>query len=639
MLQAFFSKIATCILGWDCLSKLSQPLLSQPTTHNALLGVYGAFPKSDDPFRFIPCTKESVPPVLDNPHHEQSWVALFDPNPEHWSWGAASSNMANSNDAYDGRGIFLCGYLDLPMDYTNKSDARITRISITKYQISGLARHDGQSRLSTGQKSERTILLNPGGPGISGTGTAWARAEDISTRFTDGQFDVLGMDPRGSNKSQPSLSCYPYDALRDRWAIRSGYISTGQFREVSPSPIEQLKFADAVNEAVFTACKRQFGDFPRFVTAPFVVRDIDRIREALGEEELTSYMISYGTILSQIYVNMFPDRAGRLVLDGIGHYRTMSYVDGIPRTILDNVTDTWRDGFLGECINAGPEYCALARQTHGSGKRLSTRDELENRMESLIWSLRERPVPAHHPEYGPSVITYSQLVASIFFSLLKPDTWPSVARALSALELGNATPAVSLIEHSVWKYHPSSPLLDRPSSEIVRPPSSEEVRPLVLCGDAHYDTTPVDHDLAWWDKKWQDLADKSWLAGNELFNDVLACRHVRKLWVPADVYTGPLNNTLKNPVLLISGTYDPGSQLRNGRLLSHEMGTRNARLVVHHGYGHGSQVHQSNCTNSIIRSYLLEGKIPGSETDCKMETRPYVSRVGAWDSCLGGSCQ
>jgi hypothetical protein len=327
---------------------------------------------------------------------------------------------------------------------------------------------------------------------------------------------------------------------------------------------------------------------------------------------------------------MFPGMAGRLVLDGIGHYRTMSFVDGIPRTVLDNVTDTWRDGFLGECINAGPKYCALATHMDGLGKRLSTRDELERRMETLIWSLRDRPIPADHAENGPSVITYSQLVALVFFSLLRPDTWPGVAQALSELELGNATLAASLVEQSAWKYHPSSPLLQRPSSEKVQPPSSEEVRPLVLCGDAHYDTNPVDDDLAWWDQKWQELVDNSWLAGNELFNDVLACRHVRKLWKPADVYTGPLNSTIKTPVLLVSGTHDPGSQLRNGRLLLEEMGTRNARLVVHHGYGHGSQVHRSKCTDGIIRSYLLKGELPDSETYCKMDARPYVSRVGAW---------
>ena len=624
--QSVLSQVAICIIGWNCVPGSRPSWLSRPSLDSAE-GIYGIFPKPDDPFSYIPCTKDSIPPVLDDPNPDQSWAALFDPNPTHWSWGATASVRRNADDAYDGRGIYLCGYLDLPMDYTNVSDMRITRIAVTKYQVSGLVRRDGRSQLSTGQKSRRTLLLNPGGPGLSGTLTAWSRGEDVSRRLTDGQFDVLGWDPRGANMSQPSLSCYPDDAVRDRWAIRSGYITSSQFREVSPSPMEQLRFADAVNEAVFTACKEKFGDFPRFVSAPFVVRDMEQIRIALGEAELTAYMISYGTILSQIYVNMFPERAGRLVLDGIGHYQDMSYIDGIPRTVLDNVTDTWRDGFLGECVKAGPEHCALTRQGDDGTKRPVTIDELEERLKKLIWSLRDRPIPVYSATNGPSVITYSHLVGVIFFSLLKPDSWPGLAQALFALEQGNGTLAAAMIEQSAWKYHPASS-----SRGPGQPLVSDEVRPPVLCSDAHYDPNPVDDDLGWWDKKWADLVQASWLAGNELFNDVLACRHVMKLWVPAEVYTGRLNATLKTPVLLVSGTHDPGSQLRNGKKLLKDMGERNARLVVHHGYGHGSQVHRSKCTNGVIRSYLLDGKIPGLETNCQTDSRPYVARVGSWEN-------
>lgn len=42
-------------------------------------------------------------------------------------------------------------------------------------------------------------------------------------------------------------------------------------------------------------CKAALGDLPRFLSTAFVARDVDAIREALGEEELTAYMVSYGT--------------------------------------------------------------------------------------------------------------------------------------------------------------------------------------------------------------------------------------------------------------------------------------------------------------------------------------------------------
>ena len=59
---------------------------------------------------------------------------------------------------------------------------------------------------------------------------------------------MLGWDPRGVNASLPAVSCFPYNADRDRWSLL-----TGQYREVSPSPMAQLKLADAMNEAIFRA--------------------------------------------------------------------------------------------------------------------------------------------------------------------------------------------------------------------------------------------------------------------------------------------------------------------------------------------------------------------------------------------------
>lgn len=99
---------------------------------------------------------------------------------------------------YDGRGIYLCGYFDVPLDYTNESDSRIVRLAVNKYQVSGLAQVDGKAATTgAGHKSDRTIVLNPGGPGGSGTAYLWRSAEQISKRFSEGEFDVFAWDPRG----------------------------------------------------------------------------------------------------------------------------------------------------------------------------------------------------------------------------------------------------------------------------------------------------------------------------------------------------------------------------------------------------------------------------------------------------------
>lgn len=163
---------------------------------------YGKFPKHDDPFQFLPCTSETLPPALEDERAKRTWAAQFDSDPDHWSWGNATAE----NDGYDGRGIYLCGYIDVPLDYTNVSDSRIVRLAVTKYQVSGLARVDGEAEITgAGRKSERTIVLNPGGPGGSGTEYLWRSAEQNSKRFSEGKFDVLGWDPRGEF---PEFSSY-----------------------------------------------------------------------------------------------------------------------------------------------------------------------------------------------------------------------------------------------------------------------------------------------------------------------------------------------------------------------------------------------------------------------------------------------
>lgn len=293
---------------------------------------YGYFPKANDRFRFLPCTNAAAPPPLDDEHHDSSWAKLFDKDPAHWNWGnetATSSSVAYAKDAYAGRGIYLCGYLDVPMDYHNASDPRINRLAVIKYQVSGLARADGSSPPGVGDKSERTLVLEPGGPGGSGTSMAWRSSEDLTQRFTGGVFDTLGWDPRGVNASQPAVSCFPYDADRDRWSML-----TSMYREESADPDSLLRWADAMHNATMYACWKRYGDLGRFMTTALVARDVEEIRKALREETLTGYFVSYGTGIGQTWANMFPQSVGRLILDGTEYVRDHRLLGGFVSHLL-----------------------------------------------------------------------------------------------------------------------------------------------------------------------------------------------------------------------------------------------------------------------------------------------------------------
>ncbi|KAI1328418.1 Alpha/Beta hydrolase protein [Xylariaceae sp. FL0255] len=574
---------------------------------------YGQFPVAGDPFRFLPCTNATVPPALDDPSHESSWADLFDPNPDNWSWGYNSSVSEENDDKYAGQGIYLCGYLDVPLDYTNSSDPRIVRLAVTKYQVSGLSPLDSvaDKNSARGSKSERTIVVEPGGPGGSGTSMVWRSAENITTRLSDGAYDVLGWDPRGVNTSLPALSCFPYDADRDRWSLL-----TGSYREVSGSPEMQLEIADAMSEAIARACWEQHSDLPRFMGTGFVARDMEEIRKATGEDELTGYLVSYGTGIGQTYVSIFPDSAGRIILDGTEYVRDHRLLGGFGWTALDNVTDAWHDGFLGECINAGPKHCALAQPRGGELVTLKT---LEKRMDVLIKSLIQRPIPGYSERSGPSLVTYSTLVAAIYSSMYNAHSWPALAEMLYELEAGNSTLATRMLEKAAWEYDPTLPSPPAPK------PASDELGYIVICADS-YDAPPK--DLVWWQSLWMNMTEKSWIAGNSRFYDVFPCRHFVDYWPePAGVYRGPLNHTLKHPVLLIAEAYDPATPLRNGRRLAAEMGP-NAQLIAHHAYGHSSGRDISSCTDAIAKKYILTGKLPEEpETACYADKKPYLYDV------------
>lgn len=554
-------------------------------------------PRPGDPFQFIPCTADTKLPDLHDKNHKRTWANLFDPNWENYSWGIHDSSRP--------QGIFLCGYIDVPFDYKNKSEERTFRLAVTKYQVSGLKCRGETVSSAAGEKSKRTIILEPGGPGGSGTFSAWKTAVNVTQRYSDGQFDVLGWDPRGVNLTLPQWSCFPSNSHQDRWRLL-----VDRLPEMNDSPRTQLEEADAMNDANFRACKERAGDIPQFVSTALVVRDLDQIREALGEDELTAYVVSYGTTVGQTYANMFPGKVGRMVLDGVCDAMEDRKFSGFATSALGNITDAWHDGVLGECVAAGPSRCELAKPIKGE---VVTVSDLEKRMDNLLASLKKRPMAAYLPSDGPSLVTYTDIMRSIFTSLYNPTRWPALAAALADLEQGNTTLAAQLVALS-WTFDPENP--SKPSV-----PDYHNLMAMVVCSDG-YDA-PRSSNLDWWVDEWEAMYAQEKIGSSQNFYYSFVCQNFLKYWPNvAEVYRGTFNNSLKNPVLLVSQTHDPATPLHNAKRLHSEMG-KNARLVIHHGYGHSS-VDRSDCTDAIARNVILKGVFPTDlETECYANSKPY----------------
>jgi hypothetical protein len=132
---------------------------------------------------------------------------------------------------------------------------------VTNYQVSGLTPLHSRDVSSTAdQKSSCTLNIEPGGLGWSGTDYVWEATQEVTKRFSNGQFDVLGWDPRGVNISLPTMACYPEDTLRDRWTLL-----TRQHRQVT-NPMDQLQIVDAMNDTIYYSCLQKVGDLGRVIS-------------------------------------------------------------------------------------------------------------------------------------------------------------------------------------------------------------------------------------------------------------------------------------------------------------------------------------------------------------------------------------
>lgn len=396
-----------------------------------------------------------------------------------------------------------CGSIKVPYDYNNKSDTRTMQIETVLFQV-------GKER------ANHTIVVNPGGPGGSGVAYAWSSAEKISSNYTDSQYDVLGFDPRGVNASVPHVSCYPNYGYSDRTApLGSFYREKGDKRA-------DLELYDALNEAQMKACREKYGDIPAYLTTALVARDMDTIRAALKEDQLYYYGVSYGTGLGQTYTQLYPDRVGRMLLDGLENVRDGRTTAGFGTAALYDIVRAYNDGFIGECIRAGPKGCSLANKP--STNETDTVPGLQSRLETIFTALINRPISATHPEVGPGLIRYKDLIGVLYGALYNAATWPDLAHAISSYEShGNATDLLYKVERSTFSADPAK-------CPIEPTKVSGDSGIMTICGDSYDAEHPA---LEWYQDLWKEMTERQFIGGDGRFLDILPCRHFD--WTPAEV--------------------------------------------------------------------------------------------------------
>jgi pimeloyl-ACP methyl ester carboxylesterase len=262
-----------------------------------------------------------------------------------------------------------------------------------------------------------SLVVNPGGPGGSGVDAAISLAlslpEDVVRRF-----DIVGFDPRGVALSSP-VECIP-DETKDRLVAA----------EPQPTSAEQLDDTFALADEIAQECIDRYespaalGAFNTVDTA----RDMDLLRQALGEEKLTFLGYSYGTTLGSTYAELFPDRVRAFVLDAAvdpdddQQARAESQAAGLEASF---------DAFAQNCLGL------LAGCPVGQDPRRF--------VEELMLQASQTPIPSAE-EGETRQATPGVVLTAVQAALYDTRTWPQLSQSLAAARAGDSAGLFSLTD-------------------------------------------------------------------------------------------------------------------------------------------------------------------------------------------------
>ncbi|KAH9895107.1 alpha/beta-hydrolase [Cubamyces lactineus] len=506
------------------------------------------------------------------------------PDDASFDWFALKpSEDINWTPCYSGE---QCARVLLPLDYDTPGGPQ-TAIALRMIPATDRDNYKG------------TLLVNPGGPGGSGTGFIGRAGRNIS-RIVGPEYDVLGFDPRGVGATTPSARCFETDSQRKLWDLQEDQ----RLLNLTDGSVDVYRARDRL---VAARCEEKIGGewgIAKFAGTHNVARDMLEIVQKLGQEKLQYWGFSYGTVLGQYFAAMFPDKIGRVIIDGV--FDAYSYRANIWDTSLVD-TDAVINSFFHFCHEAGPDKCKL---WENSPSRIRTR------YLDVLRAVETEPVaiPLADP---PLILTRNHLHAQIFGAIYKPLAgFGLVADTIAAVESGNLTALTALAPKIVDPTECSCAAPNQPwlaGSEAMR---------AIECGDG--DEQPFDA-LAF--KEYYERSQAlTQLAAPIWAKNYLACAEWRVR--PKTRWMGPFEaEKTANPLLLISPRYDPVCPLADAQAVHARFG--GAGLLIQESYGHCSLSAPSLCTAKHVRAYMTNGTLPAPGTVCEVDELPFIGRTNA----------
>ncbi|CAE7071985.1 unnamed protein product, partial [Rhizoctonia solani] len=230
-----------------------------------------------------------------------------------------------------------CTRFEVPLDWHNEAAGKAS-LAVIRYP-------------ATKQPKRGTLFMNPGGPGGSGLTTVQGPDGDIILQSAGGNYDLVSWDPRGVGKTIPRTACFgsieEEVAFWNESFIVPGPEVRGDFtsQTVLDDFYAQVNTSDNLLRRIGEQCLAYSPDVFQYVGTAATVRDMVAMHDALEDpdEPINFWGMSYGTVVGMYFINMFPERAGHVVLDGVVDPR--SWANRPAHEWLENALESTEDTF------------------------------------------------------------------------------------------------------------------------------------------------------------------------------------------------------------------------------------------------------------------------------------------------------
>jgi pimeloyl-ACP methyl ester carboxylesterase len=491
-----------------------------------------------------------------------------------------------------------CATTRLPLDYDEPHGAT-TLVAVLRVKAK-----DQKHRIGS-------LFVNPGGPGGSGTAFAAAAPLFLGAGVLD-RFDVVGIDPRGTNASE-QVACFSSNAEQGR--VLAGLNVAFPFSKA------EERAAVASSRALGKACSGTGKPLSASMSTAEVARDMDVIRRGVGDRRLNFLGFSYGSYLGQVYANLFPDRVRAVAIDGVNDPVAWA---GTTATKSRPQTDRIRSADGGSkalheilvlCDRAGGQKCRFS-----PGNPVANYDLVANR-------LKRKPLVFTDPFTGELVtFTYADLVSGTLGSLYGPYGYLEITGNLADLIVLTEPPATvsspaGRARRSAAVRSFAKDLAARKKRDARRPgwdfpyDNSLEALEGVVCTDG---LNPA-QTAAW--PAFAAAADRRAKYFGRLWSWISApCASSTWTGRDEDVYRGPFTHRTIAPVLVVGTKWDPATNYEGAvaaaRLLP------NSRLLSNDNWGHTSYG-SSQCVTGAVDTYLLTQKVPARGAFCHGDVQPF----------------